>query len=64
MHACKSFQLPKNFENRQNEVESLAWALDLEKEMALQTLHLAYNSNHVPKEMQNLPRDAEVHKLS
>ncbi|OXA45729.1 soma ferritin [Folsomia candida] len=52
-------ELPKNFENRQNEVESLAWALDLEKEMALQTLHLAYNSNHVPKEMQNLPRDAE-----
>jgi len=52
-------ELPKNFENRQNELEALAWALDVEKEMATQTLHLAYTANHVPKEMQNFPRDAE-----
>jgi len=52
-------ELPRNFENRQNEMESLAWALDIEKEIATQTLHLAYTSNHVTKELSNAPRDAE-----
>lgn len=46
--------------NRQNEIEALGWALDVEKDKANKTLHLAYSANHVPKELHNVPRDAEV----